>query len=204
MSKNSSRGQWIAVGIILTLLVGALGVGMLLNEDIAQVTTGAEAPEFNAVNLATGDSVTLADYRGEIVLLNLWATWCGPCRWEMPSMERLYRELGPAGLKIVAVSVDQVSGEEVLDFANELGLTFDVLHDRSGQIEIDYQTTGLPETVILDRNGVIVHKSIGPVEWDDPVQRERFRRLLGIAESDDSSTDASGDATATQAGESGG
>ncbi len=204
MSKNSSRGQWIAVGIILTLLVGALGVGMLLNEDIAQVTTGAEAPEFNAVNLATGDSVTLADYRGEIVLLNLWATWCGPCRWEMPSMERLYRELGPAGLKIVAVSVDQVSGEEVLDFANELGLTFDVLHDRSGQIEIDYQTTGLPETVILDRDGVIVHKSIGPVEWDDPVQRERFRRLLGIAESDDSSTDASGDATATQAGESGG
>jgi len=177
---------------------------MLLNEDIAQVTTGAEAPEFNAVNLATGDSVTLADYRGEIVLLNLWATWCGPCRWEMPSMERLYRELGPAGLKIVAVSVDQVSGEEVLDFANELGLTFDVLHDRSGQIEIDYQTTGLPETVILDRDGVIVHKSIGPVEWDDPVQRERFRRLLGIAESDDSSTDASGDATATQAGESGG
>ena len=204
MSKNSSRGQWIAVGIIMTLLVGALGVGMLLNEDIAQVTTGAEAPEFNAVNLATGDSVTLADYRGEIVLLNLWATWCGPCRWEMPSMERLYRELGPAGLKIVAVSVDQVSGEEVLDFANELGLTFDVLHDRSGQIEIDYQTTGLPETVILDRDGVIVHKSIGPVEWDDPVQRERFRRLLGIAESDDSSTDASGDATATQAGESGG
>jgi thiol-disulfide isomerase/thioredoxin len=204
MSKNSSRGQWIAVGIILTLLVGALGVGMLLNEDIAQVTTGAEAPEFNAVNLATGDSVTLADYRGEIVLLNLWATWCGPCRWEMPSMERLYRELGPAGLKIVAVSVDQVSGEEVLDFANELGLTFDVLHDRSGQIEIDYQTTGLPETVILDRDGVIVHKSIGPVEWDDPVQRERFRRLLGIAESDESSTDASGDATATQAGESGG
>jgi peroxiredoxin len=112
--------------------------------------------------------------------------------------------LGPAGLKIVAVSVDQVSGEEVLDFANELGLTFDVLHDRSGQIEIDYQTTGLPETVILDRDGVIVHKSIGPVEWDDPVQRERFRRLLGIAESDESSTDASGDATATQAGESGG
>jgi thiol-disulfide isomerase/thioredoxin len=204
MSKNSSRGQWIAVGIIMTLLVGALGIGMLLNEDIAQVTTGAEAPEFNAVNLATGDSVTLADYRGEIVLLNLWATWCGPCRWEMPSMERLYRELGPAGLKIVAVSVDQVSGEEVLDFANELGLTFDVLHDRSGQIEIDYQTTGLPETVILDRDGVIVHKSIGPVEWDDPVQRERFRRLLGIAESDESSTDASGDATATQAGESGG
>ena len=204
MSKNSSRGQWIAIGIIMTLLVGALGIGMLLTEDIAQVTTGAEAPDFTAVNLATGETVTLADYRGDIVLLNLWATWCGPCRWEMPSMERLYRELGPAGLKIVAVSVDQVSGEEVLDFANELGLTFDVLHDRSGQIEIDYQATGLPETVILDRDGVIVHKSIGPVPWDEPVHKQRFRMLLGIAETDESSSDETDAATPTQADKSGG
>ena len=204
MKKNSSRGQWIAVGIIVTFLVGALGIGMLLTEDIAQVRPGMKAPEFNAVNLHTGDSMTLADYRGEVVLLNLWATWCGPCRWEMPSMERLYQDLGPAGLKIVAVSVDQVSGDEVLDFANELGLTFDVLQDRSGQIEIDYQTTGLPETVILDRDGMIVHKSIGPVEWDEPVQQERFRRMLGIAETDENSPDETDAATATQAGESGG
>ena len=137
MTSSASKGQWIAVGVILTLLAGALGVGVLLMEDIKQVTTGVDAPDFNAVNLVTGDSVTLADYRGEVVLLNLWATWCGPCRWEMPSMERLYQELGPAGLKIVAVSVDQVSGDEVMEFANELELTFDILHDRSGQIEID-------------------------------------------------------------------
>ena len=137
MTSSASKGQWIAVGVILTLLAGALGVGVLLMEDIKQVTTGVDAPDFNAVNLVTGDSVTLADYRGEVVLLNLWATWCSPCRWEMPSMERLYQELGPAGLKIVAVSVDQVSGGEVMEFANELELTFDILHDRSGQIEID-------------------------------------------------------------------
>ncbi len=204
MSKNSSRGQWIAIGIIMTLLVGALRIGMLLTEDIVQVSTGTKAPDFTAVNLATGETVTLADYRGDIVLLNLWATWCGPCRWEMPSMERLYRELGPAGLKIVAVSVDQVSGEEVLDFANELGLTFDVLHDRSGQIEIDYQATGLPETVILDRDGVIVHKSIGPVPWDEPVHKQRFRMLLGITETDESSSDETDAATPTQADKSGG
>jgi cytochrome c biogenesis protein CcmG/thiol:disulfide interchange protein DsbE len=185
MTKSASRGQWIAVGIILTLLAGALTVGTLLTEDIAQVRPGSEAPDFKAVNLATGDSMSLADYRGEIVLLNLWATWCSPCRWEMPSMERLHDELGPEGLKIVAVSVDQVGGDEVMAFANELELTFDILHDRSGQIEIDYQTTGLPETVILDRDGVIVHKAIGPVEWDDPVHKARFRRLLGVAESDE-------------------
>ena len=204
MTGSSSKGQWIAVGVILTLLAGALGVGVLLMEDIKQVQPGVEAPDFNAVNLVTGDSVTLADYRGEIVLLNLWATWCSPCRWEMPSMERLYQELGPAGLKIVAVSVDQVSGDEVMEFANELELTFDILHDRGGQIEIDYQVTGLPETVIIDRQGVIVHKAIGPVEWDEPVQQARLRRLLGIAEARDATAEETTGATPAQGDASGG
>lgn len=180
MSGNTSKGQWIAVGVIVTILAAALTIGALLTEDIDQVTTGVAAPDFNAVNLATGDSVTLSSYAGEVVLLNLWATWCGPCRWEMPSMERLYQELGPLGLKVVAVSVDQLGSEKVMEFAQELDLTFDILHDRSGQIELDYQATGLPETVILDRDGVIVHKAIGPVEWDDPVQTARFKRLLGL------------------------
>jgi len=173
-------------------------------EDIKQVRPGVEAPDFNAVNLVTGDSVTLADYRGEVVLLNLWATWCSPCRWEMPSMERLYQELGPAGLKIVAVSVDQVSGDEVMEFANELELTFDILHDRSGQIEIDYQATGLPETVIINRQGVIVHKEIGPVEWDEPVQQARLRRLLGIAEARDATAEETTGTTPAQGDTSGG
>ncbi len=204
MTSSASKGQWIAVGVILTLLAGALGVGVLLMEDIKQVQPGVEAPNFNAVNLVTGDSVTLADYRGEVVLLNLWATWCGPCRWEMPSMERLYQELGPAGLRIVAVSVDQVSGDQVMEFVNELELTFDILHDRSGQIEIDYQATGLPETVIIDRQGVIVHKAIGPVEWDEPVQQARLRRLLGIAEPRDATAEETAGATPAQGDASGG
>ncbi len=204
MTSSASKGQWIAVGVILTLLAGALGVGVLLMEDIKQVQPGVEAPNFSAVNLVTGDSVTLADYRGEVVLLNLWATWCGPCRWEMPSMERLYQKLGPAGLKIVAVSVDQVSGDEVMEFANELQLTFDILHDRGGQIEIDYQATGLPETVIIDRQGVIVHKAIGPVEWDEPVQQARLRRLLGIAEARDATAEEATGATPAQGDASGG
>ena len=180
MSGNTSKAQWIAVGVIVTILAAALTIGTLLTEDLDQVTVGVAAPDFNAVNLATGDSVNLSTYAGEVVLLNLWATWCGPCRWEMPSMERLYRELGPLGLKVVAVSVDQLGSDNVMEFAQDLGLTFDILHDRSGQVELDYQATGLPETVILDRDGIIVHKAIGPVEWDDPVHTARFRRLLGL------------------------
>lgn len=183
MAKRASQDQWTAVGIIVGLLAGALGVGLMLTEDFPRVQPGFEAPDFSAVNLTTGDTVTLADYEGDVVLLNVWATNCPPCRWEMPSMERLYAELGSEGLKVVAVSVDAVGSDAVLAFANELGLTFDVLHDRSGQIEFDYQTTGLPETVVIDRHGVIVHKVIGAVEWDEPVHKARFRRLLGIEDS---------------------
>lgn len=203
MSGNGSRGQWIAVGVIVTMLGAALTIGMMLSEDLFQVQPGTNAPDFNAVNLASGDSVTLADYKGEVVLLNLWATWCAPCRVEMPSMERLYQELGPEGLKIVAVSVDQLGGDRVMEFANELELTFDILHDRSGQIELDYQATGLPETLILDREGVIVHKEIGPVEWDDPVHKDRFRRLLGTSEPGEPAATASRQSEGTKADASG-
>ena len=188
MSSGTSRSQWIAVGIIVAVLGGALTVGAMLSRDLAHVTVGSQAPDFHAINLATGDTVSLADYRGEVVLLNLWATWCAPCRHEMPSMERLHAELADDGLKIVAVSVDQIGSDGVLAFAEELGLTFDILHDQSGETEVKYQTTGLPETVILDRDGKIVHKAIGPVEWDDPVQIERLRRLLGVAEEAETST----------------
>ena len=203
MSGNGSRGQWITVGVIVTILGAALTIGMMLSEDIFQIQPGANAPDFKAVNLASGDSVTLADYKGEVVLLNLWATWCAPCRVEMPSMERLYQELGPEGLKIVAVSVDQISGDKVMEFANELELTFDILHDRSGQIELDYQATGLPETLILDREGVIVHKAIGPVEWDDPVHKNRFRRLLEMSRPDEPAATASRQSEGTKADASG-
>ena len=177
MSKTP-RGQWIAVGVIVALLVGALTAGVFLSEDVFRVEVGAQAPDFTAVNLATGDTVSLVDYRGEVVLLNLWATWCAPCRVEMPSMQRLANQLEPEGLKVVAVSVDVASSRNVTAFADELGLTFDILQDPTRRIETTYQTTGLPETFLINRHGEIVHWHIGPEEWDKPAQVERIRRLL--------------------------
>lgn len=175
---SSSRGQWIAVGIIVAVLSGALTAGVLLQEDVSRVTVGADAPDFEAIDLATGNAVSLAEYKGDVILLNLWATWCAPCRTEMPSMERLHEELGPLGLRIVAVSVDAVGPEDVMAFVNELGLTFDILHDQSQAIERRYQTSGLPETFVINREGEIVHWEIGPVEWDAPPQIARLRRIL--------------------------
>lgn len=176
--SSSSRGQWIAVGIILSVLAGALTVGVLLSDDLVRVEVGGQAPDFTATNLVTGDTVTLADYRGEVVLLNVWATWCAPCRVEMPSIERLHEKLGPEGLKVVAVSVDAGDPRMITEFARQLNLSFNILHDESQHIEVAYQTTGLPETFVIDRQGKIVHWQIGPGEWDSPANVARLQRLL--------------------------
>ena len=172
------RGQWIAVGLIVAALAGAIVVGMSLTPDIRPVRPGSEAPDFRAANAVTGDTVTLADYEGEVVLLNIWATWCAPCEREMPAMQRLYDKLGPQGLKIVAISVDAADREDVLDWARQRGLTFDILHDRSGRTERAYQITGLPESFILDRASIIIRKEISSHEWDSEPYIEIFERLL--------------------------
>ena len=174
----ASRGQWTAVGVIVALLGGALVAGMALSPELKPIRPGSDAPEFTAVDVTNGETVTLADYEGEVVMLNLWATWCPPCEQEMPSMQRLHEQLGPSGLKVVAVSVDKISTEGVLAWARERGLTFDVLHDRQGDVDRAYQTTALPETFIIDRDGVIVRKEISAREWDSESHLEFFRRML--------------------------
>jgi peroxiredoxin len=173
------RGQWLAVGGIVTALVGTLVLGVAMAPEVTPVAVGTRAPAFQGLHLTRGDTVRLSDYRGEVVLFNVWATWCAPCEYEMPSMERLYRELGPAGLRIVALSVDEEGPDHVLRWVRERDITFDILQDRSGRVETAYQITGYPESFVIDRDGVIVKKVIGPLEWDHPTQKALFRQLLG-------------------------
>ena len=188
MAKSRHLGFTIGVLVVLALLLGA---GWLARDRFMPVEVGTQAPSFTATDLQ-GRPVRLEDLRGQVVLLNVWATWCGPCRDEMPSMERLHRELGPQGLKIVAVSVDaapgaaapkaqsagQPGGGDVAEFARALGLTFTIWHDPSGGIQRTYRTTGVPESWIIDRNGVIQKKVIGATEWDSGSHPELIRRLL--------------------------
>jgi peroxiredoxin len=174
----TNRGQWIAVGAVFLAIGGVLGAGLALSGDLAPVSIGSRAPAFRVTDLATGDTVALADYSREVVLLNIWATWCGPCEQEMPSMERLHRELGPEGLKVVAVSIDDSDANGVRRWVADRNLTFQVLWNRSGDIQRTYQTTGVPESFVIDRHGVIVKKVIGATEWDHPTQKALFRRLL--------------------------
>jgi len=155
-----------------------LYAAVLLFPEIRRVEPGSDAPAFEAVDLATGDRIDVGDFAGEVVLLNVWATWCAPCEAEMPSIQRLHQELGPYGLRVVAVSVDRGDIDPVREWIQERSLTFTVLHDPTGQIEQTYQTTGVPESFVIDRHGVIVKKIIGSTEWDHPTQKALFRRLL--------------------------
>lgn len=180
----AAKGQWIAVVAIVGLLVAALVAGVALTPEVRQVGVGSAAPDFRAVDLATGETVGLEDYRGEVMLLNIWATWCAPCEEEMPSMQRLHDELSPHGLRVVAVSVDVGSGDKVQSWTQERGLTFDILHDPTRSIERRYQTTGVPESFVIDGQGTIVKKVIGSLEWDAPAQQTIFRALLGLDHAD--------------------
>jgi thiol-disulfide isomerase/thioredoxin len=173
-----------ALGVLgLAALVGAAWLGRARFEP---VVAGASAPGFSVRSL-DGQPVTLDQYRGKVVLLNVWATWCAPCREEMPSMQRLYRELAGRDFEILAVSVDDAVGGEIprqaLEaFAGELGLTFPLLHsppDDDESIQRLYQTTGVPESFLIGKDGVIYRRISGSTSWDSPQYREQILRLLG-------------------------
>lgn len=176
----TQRGQWIFVLAIVGILAAGLIGGLMLTPSLQPVGVESEAPNFTAVDVMSGDTVTFGSYRGEVILLNVWATWCVPCVTEMPSIQRLYNQLRDAGLRVVAVSVDAAASDDVREWVAARELTFDVLHDRSGRIERIYQTTGVPESFVIDRDGVIVKKVIGPAEWDHPTQVQLMSRLLGV------------------------
>ena len=173
----------IVLGVLALLLAIFFAVRRMLGSELSPVGVGVEAPAFSAV---TVDSVprakSLADYKGQVVMLNIWATWCLPCRVEMPSIEQLHKAYGPRGLKIIGVSVDDPHTEpQIRDFVKQYGLTFQILHDTTGQdgvVSQAYQTTGYPETIIIGRDGLIRKKLIGASDWNSPLNRGLVERLL--------------------------
>jgi thiol-disulfide isomerase/thioredoxin len=178
----SGRRQWALVAVVVVVLGGALAFATLGADKSGFVGPGAAAPPF-AARTVPDSSVTpvtkgIADYRGKAVLLNIWATWCGPCREEMPRIERLYQELGTQGLAVVAISIDNPGMTDAIrDFRKEMGLSFEILYDESGKIRDDYQTSGVPETFLIDKQGVVRRRLIG-ASWTADDQRALLRELI--------------------------
>ena len=180
----TAKQQWLVVlGIVFALTAGALAATHFLKDELTSVSIGSDAPQFTAATLdATPKTKTLVDYHGDVVLLNIWATWCKPCRTEMPSIQAVHAQLVGKGLKVVAISIDDAGKQQTIrDFAKEFGLTFEILHDSTGVIQSIYRTTGVPETFIIARDGSIRKKIIGPEDWNSTGNKILFEQLLAEA-----------------------
>lgn len=138
------------------------------NENFAMPKVGFEKgnaiPDFTVTDLK-GKKTSIKDYRGKVVMLNFWATWCPPCRAEMPSMEKLWNKSKDKNFVILAVSVDQDETQKVADFIKTNKYTFPVFHDYDGKLSEMFLVRSIPTTYILDKDGVILSKDSGAQDW---------------------------------------
>ena len=131
------------------------------------IQPGFKVPNFTFPDI-NGKEVSLSSQRGKVVLVNVWATWCPPCRREMPSMQRLYEKFKGKNFEILAVSIDSEGREAVEPFMRKMNLTFPALLDSGETIRSLYGITGVPESFIIDQQGILVEKIIGPINWATP------------------------------------
>jgi peroxiredoxin len=185
--KRGGAGGWIATGVVAALLIGLIVLGWTQRSRFEAAEVGARAPGFELVSM-DGDSMSLEQYEGQVVLLNFWATWCPPCVHEMPSMETLYQDLRAQGFVVLGVSLDVDPGEPdaqgrsqgiVREYVERLGVTFPILLDPEGSVESVYNVSGLPTTYVIGRDGRIEGRIVGAREWDSEEYRGRIRDLLG-------------------------
>lgn len=165
----------VAAMLLLTTLTVACGEKP---REFRPLSEGDAAPAFAAPTL-DGDSVSVASLRGQVVLLNVWATWCVPCRREMPLLDSLSREFADRGVRVVGVSIDASgAGELIASFVKQYQIGFTILHDGAGQIQSTYNMRGVPETFLIDRDGVLRHHWVGGIDAPDIRLREVVRGML--------------------------
>jgi thiol-disulfide isomerase/thioredoxin len=185
MALSDRARDWIVTAAFVVVIGGLVAVGWLSREPVP-VTTGEPAPELR-LPLIDGDTADLAEYRGRVVMLNIWATWCPPCITELPSMQRVYEAYADQGLTILAVAVDVRPGTVGVDgrivgvvseFADRFGLTFDVAVDPTGGTERLLGVNNLPTTFLIDRAGRIRVREVGGRHWDREPYVEMIESLL--------------------------
>ncbi len=161
----TAKDAILALAVFVVIIAIAAGAYFFWQSRKAPpVDINSEAPGFT-LPLMNGGEVSLSDYRGKVVVLNIWATWCNPCREEMPSMEQLYQNMKGKPFEILAASIDTRGSTDVEPFVKKLNLTFPILLDSDKKVNNMYQATGVPESFIIDKNGVVRDHILGPVNW---------------------------------------
>jgi cytochrome c biogenesis protein CcmG, thiol:disulfide interchange protein DsbE len=171
---------------VLILVAGAIVLAVtfvivwLQSAKYEPLAVGKVAPDFALTDL-DDKPIRLSDFRGKVVFLNFWATWCAPCREEMPSMEVLHKNFEKDGLVILAVSIDRVTTtKDIPPFVKGMNLTFPVLIDSWGKTDKPYKRMGVPETFIIDQEGVIREIVIGPKDWTRVDNLKTLTTLLKV------------------------
>ncbi len=141
---------------------------------------GDPAPAFTAASLEDRSPIALTDYNGNVLLVNLWATWCHPCRAETPYIQSLYERYRDQGLRVLGVSVDMAADSGlVTEFVHEMGVQYDIALDPDAWSEDAFRARGLPTSVVIDRDGRVAFSWIGPIPEDDPTFVEGLEGVLG-------------------------
>lgn len=191
-AQGAGPSRLVIGAVAAAILAAVFAIVWLQSAKYEPLTVGKEAPDFRLPDL-NDKEVRLSDFRGKVVFLNFWATWCKPCREEMPSMEVLYKNFEKDGLVILAVSIDRVTTKkDIPPFVKGLNLTFPVLVDSWGQTDKKYKLMGVPETYVIDQQGILREKVIGPRDWTVLANLETITRLLknGSTSADISASDA--------------
>ena len=182
LGSGTGRNR-IALSVLLASALVAVHVSVALagdpfaDLDLIRPRQATPAPDFTVPQLGSG-SVTLKDLRASVVFLNFWATWCPPCKQEMPSMERLYRRHKDQGFTILAISIDANGVDRVATFVNKLGLTFPIGLDSKLEVANRYTVRALPSSFLVDKNGKIVAVALGPRDWDRTAAHAIVESLL--------------------------
>jgi peroxiredoxin len=177
ISKAAKRGVLL---LIFAVIAGLLFLFLVAKEGPRSkkiIREGDQAPEFRLPAL-DGKLAGLSDYRGKVVMVHFWATWCPPCIEELPVLDRMYRGFAGRDLVVLAVSVDEGGTETVTSFLKKNALSLPVLLDPGAPVAHSYGTFKFPETYILDRSGIVRYKVIGQADWSVPANVKAIRDMI--------------------------